>query len=76
MSKKADNPLLSVPLPKRGRPSLVANHPARAAIEQGLANGVGLKILSARYGISPDILSRYKGKMPAALKASLRVRPM
>lgn len=63
-------------MPKRGRPSLVANHPARAAIEQALANGVGLKILSARYGISPDILSRYKNKMPAALKASLRVRPM
>lgn len=76
MSKKANNPLLAVPLPKRGRPSVVANHPARAAIEQGLANGVGLKILAARYGVGPDILSRYKAKMPDALKASLRVRPM
>lgn len=76
MSKKAENPLPSVPLPKRGRPSLVATHPHRAAIEQALANGVGLKILAAKYGIGVDVLSRYKNKMPPELKAALRVRPM
>lgn len=72
-TKPAD--AMAVPLGKRGRPSLVATHPDRAAIEQALANGVGLKILAARYGVGPDVLSRYKAKMPAALRASLRVRP-
>lgn len=73
MSRK---PLPVVPLAKRGRPSLVAQHPDRAAIEQALANGVGQKILAKRYGIEQTALSRYKRKMPPELIAALRVRPV
>lgn len=66
----------SVPRGKRGPKSAVAEHPDRAAIEIALANGVGLKTLSARYGISTSALSHYRGKMPPELVASLRVRPI
>ena len=61
----------SVPPGKRGPKSAVAEHPDRAAIEIALANGVGLKTLSARYGISTSALSHYRGKMPPELVASL-----
>lgn len=67
--------LPTVPAGKRGRPSLIAQHPDRAAIEQALANGVGQKILAKRYGIDQTVLSRYKRKMPPELIAALRVRP-
>lgn len=58
----------------RGRKSLVAEHPDRAAIEIGLANNVGLKTLAKRYGIEQSVLSRYRAKMPDELLMRLRVR--
>lgn len=63
------------PVTSRGRPSIIAEHPHRAAIEQALANGVGQKILAARYGIDQSVLSRYRRKMSPELIAALRVRP-
>jgi hypothetical protein len=68
--------LPTVPLGKRGPKSAVAEHPDRATIEIGLANGVGLKTLSARYGVSHSALSAYRKKMSPELLARLRVRPV
>ena len=65
---------MTTPVSKRGRKSIIAEHPHRAAIEQALANGVGQKLLAARYGIDQTVLSRYKRKMSPELIASLRVR--
>ncbi|MES5814428.1 hypothetical protein [Pseudoxanthomonas sp. Soil82] len=57
------------------RPCSTCNHPDRAAIEIGLANGVACRVLGKRYGLDPSQLSRHRTKhMPDGLVANLRVR--
>jgi hypothetical protein len=50
-------------------------HPDRAQIEIGLANGIALRILGKRYGLDASQLSRHRtGHMPGDLLVRLRVR--
>jgi len=57
------------------RPCSICEHPDRAPIEIGLANGVALRVLALRYGLDPSQLSRHRGKhMDSDLQARLRVR--
>lgn len=57
------------------RPCSTCNHPDRAAIEIGLANGVACRVLGKRYGLDASQLSRHRtGHMPPELLERLRVR--
>lgn len=57
------------------RPCSVCEHPDRAQAELGLANGIAARLLSLRYGLTPDALARHKqNHMDADLIARLRVR--
>ena len=57
------------------RPCSICEHPDRAPIEIGLANGVALRVLGLRYGLDPSQLSRHRGNhMDSDLLARLRVR--
>lgn len=50
-------------------------HPDRASIEIGLANGIALRVLSKRYGLDPSQMSRHRtNHMDEGLLARLRVR--
>lgn len=55
----------------KGVPSGVVTHPQRAEIELQLARNVPLRVLSERYGLSPDALWRHKSKLPPQLKEAL-----
>lgn len=55
----------------KGVPGGVTVHPQRAEIELQLAKGVPLRVLSARYGLSPDTLWRHKASLPPQLKEAL-----
>ncbi len=50
------------------RPCSVCHHPERPAIDQGLVSGASSYHLAARYGVSPDAISRhFAAHVPAAL---------
>lgn len=58
------------------RPCSTCNHPDRAAIEIGLANGIACRVLGKRYGLDPSQLSRHRTKhMTPELLTKLAVRP-
>lgn len=60
-----------------GRLCTVCESPDRAPVEIGLANGIAARVLSKRYGLSPDALHRHrKDHMDVDLIARLRVRGM
>lgn len=53
----------------------IANHPDRAQIEIGLANGIAMRTLGKRYGLTQSQLSRYRADhMPEELIHRLRTR--
>lgn len=57
------------------KPCSICEHPDRAAIEIGLANGIALRVLGLRYGLDPTQLSRHRSRhMDTDLIARLRVR--
>jgi hypothetical protein len=57
------------------RPCSACNHPDRAAIEIGLANGIACRVLGAKYGLDASQLSRHRTKhMPQELLQRLCVR--
>lgn len=57
------------------RPCSICEHPDRAQVEIGLANGIALRVLSLRYGLNLAQMSRHrKNHMDADLIAKLRVR--
>lgn len=57
------------------RPCTVCEHPDRAAVEIGLANGIAARVLALRYGLAPDALARHKrNHMDADLIARLKTR--
>ncbi|WP_108471511.1 hypothetical protein [Rhodanobacter thiooxydans] len=57
------------------RPCTVCEHPDRAQIEIGLANGIAVRVLGLRFGLAPDALQRHKqNHMDADLIARLRTR--
>jgi hypothetical protein len=57
------------------RPCTVCEHPDRAPVEIGLANGIAARVLALRYGLSEDALARHRTKhMDGELTARLRVR--
>lgn len=55
----------------KGRAGGATTHPQRAEIELQLARGVPLRVLSKRYGLSPDALWRHKANLPPQLKEAL-----
>lgn len=57
------------------RPCTVCEHPDRAAVEIGLANGIAARVLALRYGLAPDAVGRHKtNHMPPEVMNRLRVR--
>lgn len=57
------------------RPCSICEHPDRAQVEIGLANGIALRVLSLRYGLNLAQMSRHrKNHMDIDLIAKLRVR--
>ena len=59
----------------RGSSCKVCEHPDRASIELGLANGIGIRPLGKRYGLSSDSVWRHgKNHMTADLHAQLFTR--
>ncbi|WP_201312891.1 hypothetical protein [Dyella sp. EPa41] len=57
------------------RPCTVCESPDRATVEIGLANGIAARVLSLRYGLAPDALSRHRtNHMDVDLIAKLKTR--
>lgn len=57
------------------RPCSVCEHPDRASVEIGLANGIALRPLGLRHGLGEDALGRHRSKhMDAELLARLKLR--
>lgn len=57
------------------RPCSVCNHSDRASIEIGLANGIALRVLGLRHGLTEDALGRHRSNhMDAELLGRLKLR--
>jgi len=57
------------------KPCSICEHPDRAQVEIGLANGIALRVLGLRYGLNPAQMSRHRSNhMDHDLIARLRTR--
>lgn len=57
------------------KPCSICEHPDRAAVEIGLANGIAQRVLGLRFGLGQAQLSRHRSRhMDTDLIAKLRVR--